>query len=968
MYKYANICICMHNLRIIAWLTCFQFNSSRPIWGFLYGLDSMKLHRIHIAKLIFACIVFDMLFPAYTSATPSHYQQCASGDTCVVGEFVFDDTYAPVSDAQCTLKSRYPDGTIFVNTQPMTPGSDGWYGYDIVASGSAGLYRTQVCCTTNGEYMCLDKNFEVTTASSSGSLTSDAIANAVWDASRTDHTTSGSFGQALQNIVPSSSEIAIAVWGYSSRTLSSFGTLISDIWSYSTRSITTFGSLASDIWSNSTRTLTGVDISSGSIATKSDVESVKNDVSKIIATTSGSLALNEEKLNKISKVTQENRLLLEQVVNKPIIKNFLEEDTTPDLQAKLDQTKNITTQMYIVTSRIGGKMGLVQLKWNQLTNSELNTAINEFSTLTGDEKVSTSLLGGLASLKNSWNMALLEDMYVQATTMKTRLASLKEEVHIYGKSKMAYDDFQQLRVSFSNIERNLGTTTDTEKKSTFFGRIDHIRQLASSFDKNTTEINKLLASWTTFTPSILRDKAQTLAKNIIPLNMIPQAVISLDGVTTDKQLKNKVLGMRGIIDTNKKLLARTTEKPLINMWLEEGSVIFKSIITNPSTLISQTVPMKYYLPKEVNKESIIHVDDGLEVAYDSEKAQFFVTGNFILAAEETKTLSVTVDESVFTIQDEQIASLRKQAEQLAEPLKKTSFFAQSVTLKSDIDVAMNKVIQLQKNAVTPEGRIRAYREAKIEFEGAQVKVEKLKDLVTQAGSAGSLMGFVGGAQVLAVWGLIIILITGFVSLVIYMRVLRVNPKEIVRDAVKQPVEKKEIDTDTDTGPDAIIEQKKEHKKHISKHALRYAMILLTFGTLTSSVTGVGVYIVMHASAARSGTLASLPESHHASSNVPVQVLGTQTQATVSAELNNTQQSSSLSAVDVASQLDGQEEKIITVIDNPAGFLRVRKTPGGIEVAKLSPGDVLHFIQEKNGWSQIRMEDGSLGWVSSRYVK
>jgi hypothetical protein len=707
-----------------------------------------------------------------------------------------------------------------------------------------------------------------------------------------------------------------------------------------------------------------VDISSGSIATKSDVESVKNDVSKIIATTSGSLALNEEKLNKISKVTQENRLLLEQVVNKPIIKNYLEEDPTQDLQAKLDQTKNITTQMYIVTSRIGGKLGLVQLKWNQLTNNELNTAINEFSTLTGDEKVSTSLLGGLASLKNSWNMALLEDMYVQATTMKTRLASLKEEVHIYGKSKMAYDDFQQLRVSFSNIERNLGTTTDTEKKNTFFGRIDHIRQLASSFDKNTTEINKLLASWTTFTPSVLREKAQTLAKNIIPLNMIPQAVISLDGVTTDKQLKNKVLGMRGIIDTNKKLLARTTEKPLINMWLEEGSVVFKSIITNPSSLISQTVPMKYYLPKEVNKESIIHVDDGLEVAYDSEKEQFFVTGDFILAAEETKTLSVTVDESVFTIQDEQIASLRKQAEQLAEPLKKTSFFAQSVTLQSDIDVAMNKVIQLQKNAVTPEGRIRSYREAKIEFEGAQVKVEKLKDLVTQAGSTGSLMGFVGGAQVLAVWGLIIILITGFVSLVIYMRVLRVTPKDVVNDATTQPVEKKEIDT----VPDAPIEKKREHKKHISKHALRYAVILLTFGTLTSSVTGVGVYVVMHASAAKSDTLASLPESHHVSSNVPVQVLGTQTQATVSAELNNTQQSSSRSAIDVASHLGDQEEKMITVIDNPAGFLRVRKTPGGVEIAKLSPGDSLPLIQENNGWSQIRMEDGSVGWVSSRYIK
>lgn len=54
------------------------------------------------------------------------------------------------------------------------------------------------------------------------------------------------------------------IWNYSARTLTSFGTLVADIWSYSTRTLTSFGTLVSDIWSYVTRTLTSaVDINMG---------------------------------------------------------------------------------------------------------------------------------------------------------------------------------------------------------------------------------------------------------------------------------------------------------------------------------------------------------------------------------------------------------------------------------------------------------------------------------------------------------------------------------------------------------------------------------------------------------------------------------------------------------------------------------------------------------------------------------
>lgn len=46
------------------------------------------------------------------------------------------------------------------------------------------------------------------------------------------------------------------VWGHSSRTLTSLGTLAADVWSHSSRTLTSFGTLVADIWANVTRTLT----------------------------------------------------------------------------------------------------------------------------------------------------------------------------------------------------------------------------------------------------------------------------------------------------------------------------------------------------------------------------------------------------------------------------------------------------------------------------------------------------------------------------------------------------------------------------------------------------------------------------------------------------------------------------------------------------------------------------------------
>ena len=101
-----------------------------------------------------------------------------------------------------------------------------------------------------------------------------------------------------------------------------------------------------------------------------------------------------------------------------------------------------------------------------------------------------------------------------------------------------------------------------------------------------------------------------------------------------------MLGLKGLIQANETFLAKKAGSTVASTWLELGSIVFKSLITNPSSLISQTVPLKYYLPPEVRDEDIISTDDDLTVKHDAEKDQYYVEGEFTLAAGQTKSVSV----------------------------------------------------------------------------------------------------------------------------------------------------------------------------------------------------------------------------------------------------------------------------------------------------------------------------------------
>ncbi len=856
----------------------------------------MKKAAPFLTKLILAVVLITLAALVYTKSTwaaSGNSQICAPGESCTVGEFVYTDSYAPENSATCTITSRYPDGTVLLNAQAMTHASenDGWYYHTFTAPSTLGLYRTEVKCTVSGELMALDKSFEV----------KEEVAG------------SGSS--------PTADEIAAATWSYSSRSLS------------------TFGNLVADIWNSATRTLTGAGLSSGSIATKSDVES------------SSSTSSNSSDIATIKENVRQTRLLVDKLANKPIIETTAVE--VPDLNKKITETEKQVEVLSKNTQSINSNSSLLVLRWDKLSEDEILTSVEEINKKFGgenDKETVKSVFGSINYLAKSWDWESVKTVNSQAKSARDLSSSLQKSLESSGKTSVSLSKAKALVRILDQLEESVGTKSSKSSSGSVFGKLNETKAIAKILDARAKDVETLIAKWSSFKYSDKQKKISLISQKVVEVNKIPSVRKTLlsNSATNDKELKNKSYYVLGIISSNKKLLAEKSGAPLSNTWLELGSIVFKTLATNPSSLISQDVDIKYYLPPELKEEDIIETDEGLEVKYDTEKNQLFVSGTYTLSPGETKTVSIRTQD-IWVIKQAEIDSLRKQAEELSKPLEKTSFFAQSVTLKTDIDVSLDKVENLMDENVTPETKIRSYREAQIELEAAMEKIAKLKDLATQASSAGAFFGFVGGTQTLAVWGLILIVMVGFISLTVYMRVITKKAQK-----KNKPLKK-----------ESVSEEKEEVKVKRPGSKLKYAvglsmLMVLTIGTVIGGIGGVVLSKAFLTPQATQETIASNQ----------VEVLGAAIQESNSkAQEENKDEDKELLEEESLEEISLEEksEKTITVKDTPTGFLNVRKTPGGEEIAKVYPGDTFPMSEEENGWFNITLLDDSTGWVSGKYV-
>jgi hypothetical protein len=931
------------------------------------------LNRIVKTTLVVSAIAAAALvLPNSAWAAAGNTQICAPSSSCTVGEFVYDDNYDPLLTASCTVTSRYPDGTLFLNGQALTLATenDGWYFHTFTTSATTGLYRTVISCTVGSDVIRIDKSFEVKDDAST--LTSDSVAAATW--------------------------------------------------SYSARTLTSFGSLVSSIWDNATRTLTGATLNSGSIATKSDVDSVGSTVSSVKDKVDSLTTTVNTVSSDVTTIKTETINTIEKLASQPIIERFIEydENSAKSLNSRLDQTRRSAMGITSSAQYIKGKIALVENKWDKLSRKEILSSLGSLSSAVN------SVSNRAVSLNNEWGWSETEEV---AAISKSINITLKSAQNSLKKSKSSDNHLNLARLtrSLDSLISAVGSSKNA-KGNTLFKKINETSRDYLALNIKQLEVGKILASYHKENKEKITAKAERLTQDVSKINKIPKLSPSRNYAQkgSDQEIKNKLLSLLGIIKTNKEYLSQNSNKAFSSTWLEIGSIVFKSVITNPSSSLSQTVPLRYDLPPEVGRDHILEADEGLEIKFDSEKNNYYISGNFKLAPNESRTVSVRVDEKAFSIPSSEIKSLRKQAEELSKPLNNTSYFAQGVTLKTDIDVSLDKAENLISEDSTPEERIRSYREALIELNAAKVKMEKLKELVASAGSVGTFFGFVGGAQALAVWGMMIVMGGGFVFLALYLRTLK--NYDSVKNGQSANLSVAEEEEPSGSGSSANkkeVEEKVVHSPQKPRHGRGFgikkvAVLLIGMAVLgVGGGFGTGLYTnpkapkktLAVASQANKPQKEVLAENTQNSKNEKVRIfvpdgsivniykekdIDSPIVFTLksSKEVIKTSEKNGWVKVEI---IDGKEkvsgwvdkdfvevldinpeektdtkvsgtESTVVISDEVENYLKVRMEPvTGDVIKKASAGDKFELVSEEDGWLEIRIGKGKTGWISAEFA-
>jgi len=208
------------------------------------------------------------------------------------------------------------------------------------------------------------------------------------------------------------------------------------------------------------------------------------------------------------------------------------------------------------------------------------------------------------------------------------------------------------------------------------------------------------------------------------LSASPSAEIS------DHDLKNKAFSVLGVVNANKKMLVAEPGKPLKSSWLELGSVVFKTLVFNPTGTV-QEMSVDYLLPEEVkNEKDITEIDPSLTFKFDESKKQFRVTGKLTLDPSESKIVLVRVND-VWVVDQKEILSLKEQTAKVSQSLSKLSFvpyFAEGLQLEKEIYQSLDRAMELSKSLQeSPEMKISSYHKANHEIEIAKDKLEELQE-------------------------------------------------------------------------------------------------------------------------------------------------------------------------------------------------------------------------------------------------
>lgn len=310
-----------------------------------------------------------------------------------------------------------------------------------------------------------------------------------------------------------------------------------------------------------------------------------------------------------------------------------------------------------------------------------------------------------------------------------------------------------------------------------------------------------------------------------------------------------------------------------------------------------------------------------------------------------------------------------------------------------------------------------YSTAGIELGAVKTKLGEFQELVTAVGSVGLLFGLSGRTQMLAVGGILIALVVGFIAFAFYMLALKPSWRG------KTKKEKKQREGG-DSGIFAFVARLKPiiripSPPRFAFPRLAFPVVLVLAGFLSATASGLitatalslktqltsqfvlgDTTEVVAVEAEPGGDQLAVggidivrvvvpPESRvnlRSQPDLNASVLAKIEDIREVVRLDESGDWTKVTLEDLklegwistefieegkpndGSVLGSEVSRSVRILDTPTGWVRVRETPWGTETGRVYPGNRLKFLTEVEGWVQVELPDANRGWVYKEYAQ
>lgn len=163
----------------------------------------------------------------------------------------------------------------------------------------------------------------------------------------------------------------------------------------------------------------------------------------------------------------------------------------------------------------------------------------------------------------------------------------------------------------------------------------------------------------------------------------------------------------------------------------EANIVVRATVANPSPTERRTVPFKSYLPKEIKPENIVEMGD-LNIAYDTKESAYYLYKDYDLAPRESVLVEIEL-EDVWKIPQDELASIRSEADRVVKLLQDTDYADRANYLRESIMRKLDE-IEYKQEVVNPNpgGYISDYRDNLKLLDEVKSDLQAAKTLMTEA--------------------------------------------------------------------------------------------------------------------------------------------------------------------------------------------------------------------------------------------